>query len=354
MKKLLLVLCGLLVVAGVIVGAVANRLYRRAEQPYQGYAPGQAQLVDIVPGTGPQAIGQKLIAAGVVRDEWTYRIALWRSGHARRLQAGEYRFDTPLSPLEVIGKIARGEVDLLPLTFPEGLTVLEMSRIFEAAGFGTAAAFVAAAGNAALIRDVDPQAADLEGYLFPDTYSLSRRTDAAQLVRTMVERFTRTLTPDLQSAARARGLSVRQLVTLASIVEKETARPDERTVVASVYANRLRIQMPLQCDPTVIYALQRAGKFDGNLRRGDLQFDSPYNTYRYPGLPPGPVAAPGAESLRAAARPADTDYLYFVSRNDGSHVFSRTLTEHNRNVQTFQIEYFRQRRLAQRRAAAGR
>jgi UPF0755 protein len=136
-------------------------------------------------------------------------------------------------------------------------------------------------------------------------------------------------------------------VTLASIVEKETAQPDERPLVAAVYANRLRIGMGLQCDPTVIFALARAGRFTGNLRRDDLQFDSPYNTYRYPGLPPGPIAAPGKGSLEAAAHPAEADYVYFVSRNDGSHEFARTLDEHNRNVQKFQVQYFRDRRLAQ-------
>lgn len=348
MRKLLLFVLLVLLATGGVAGALGYRYYRSAEASYQGYAAGEARRVVIPAGTGPTAIGQRLIAAGVVRDEWTYRVALWRSGNARRLQAGEYRFDRPLSALEVIGKIARGEVDLIPLTFREGLTAREMSRVFASAGFGTAEAFMAAAANIALIRDLDPAATDLEGYLFPETYSLSRDTDATQLVTAMVDRFTKTLTPELRAAAEARGLTVRQLVTLASIVEKETGKPDERPIVASVYTNRLRIRMPLQCDPTVIYALERAGQYDGNLRRDDLQFDSPYNTYRYPGLPPGPVAAPGAESLRAAAQPADTDYLYFVSRNDGSHVFSRTLDEHNRNVQTFQVEYFRQRRLTER------
>ena len=157
------------------------------------------------------------------------------------------------------------------------------------------------------------------------------------------------LTPDIQAAAAGRGVSIRQLVTLASIVEKETARPDERPMVASVYANRLKIGMALQCDPTVIYALQRAGRFDGNLHRDDLQFDSPYNTYRYPGLPPGPVAAPGQGALQAAAQPAVSDFLFFVSRNDGTHAFARTLAEHNQNVQKFQVLYFREKRLTERR-----
>ena len=198
--------------------------------------------------------------------------------------------------------------------------------------------------HASPIHALDPDAKDLEGYLFPETYALPRRTDAGRLVRLMVDRFAHVFTADLRQAAQARGLSVRQAVTLASIVEKETARPDERPVVAAVYANRLRIGMGLQCDPTVIYALLRAGRYSGNLHKDDLSFDSPYNTYRYPGLPPGPIASPGKSSLEAAVHPAGADFLYFVSRNDGSHEFARTLDDHNRNVQKYQVQYFRDRR----------
>ena len=245
---------------------------------------------------------------------------------------------------EVIEKIARGDVDRISVTFPEGLTIVEMSAIFEAHGLGPAAAFVEAARSVRPAPEFDPAARDLEGYLFPDTYAVSRRTNATHLVTAMLERFEHVLTPEVRQAASARGFTIRQLVTLASLVEKETARADERPLVAAVYANRLQKNMGLQCDPTVIYALQRAGRFDGNLRRDDLLFDSPYNTYRYAGLPPGPIAAPGKAALAAAANPAETEFLYFVSRNDGSHEFARTLEEHNRNVQHFQVEYFKERR----------
>jgi UPF0755 protein len=160
----------------------------------------------------------------------------------------------------------------------------------------------------------------------------------------MVTLFKRAFTPELRERIAARGLTVREAVTVASLVEKETAVPEERPIVAAVYLNRKRIGMPMQADPTVIYALEKAGRYDGNIRRADLQFDSPYNTYRYPGLPPGPIAAPGRAALEAVGNPADTDYLYFVSRNDGSHIFSRTYEEHNRNVREWQIEYFRRQR----------
>ena len=163
----------------------------------------------------------------------------------------------------------------------------------------------------------------------------------------MVSGFEKALTPEIRQQAAARGLGIRELVTLASLVEKETGKAEERPVVAAVYSNRLKIGMGLQCDPTVIYALERAGRYTGNLTREDLRFDSPYNTYRYAGLPPGPIAAPGKASLAAAANPADVPYLYFVSRNDGSHAFASTLDEHNRNVRQYQVEYFRNPKPAQ-------
>jgi UPF0755 protein len=330
-------------VLAVAAGSAGAWVYSRVHAPYRGYA-GTEQFVDIVPGAGTRAIGERLAAAGVVRDVYTFRLALALSRQAKHLKAGEYRFDQAMTPQEVIAKIARGDVFVVTVTFPEGLTIADMSRIFEAHGFGPASAFVDAARDAALVRAFDPAASDLEGYLFPETYALPRRTPASKLVSLMVERFSRVFTPELRSAAAARGLTVRQAVTLASIVEKETARADERPLVAAVYANRLRIGMPLQCDPTVIYALVKAGSYDGNLHKTDLAFDSPYNTYRYPGLPPGPIASPGKASLEAAVHPADAEFLYFVSRNDGSHMFARTLDEHNRNVQKFQVQYFRDKR----------
>jgi UPF0755 protein len=334
MKRLLLVAAAVIVTL-VAVGAVW--LLLGAEQPYNGYDAAE-QFVEIPPGAGPAAIGRRLTAAGVVRDEASFRIALWRSGQARRLQAGEYRFDRAMSAREVIDKLVRGEVFTRPVTFPEGLTMRQMSQIYERDGVGSASDFMRAAQNVELIRDIDPGARDLEGYLFPNTYSLPRKSSAADLIERMVTAFRDALTPELVERAAVRGLSVREFVTFASLVEKETAKSEERPVVAAVYANRLKIGMGMQCDPTVIYALERAGRYTGNLTREDLKVDSPYNTYRYAGLPPGPIASPGRASLEAAANPAAVPYLYFVSRNDGSHVFSTTLDEHNRNVFEYQIK----------------
>lgn len=341
MKKLALLLL-LLIVAGAAGGWW---YYTGVGRPFKGYA-GEEQFVEIPQGSGSVAIGRRLADAGVIRDVNSFRLALWITGSGRRLQAGEYRFDRPMSARQVADKIARGDVYVHPITFPEGLTIRQMAALYESKGFGEAKAFVAAASDASAVQDIDPAAKDLEGYLFPDTYALPRRATADQLVARMVASFTKALTPEIVDAARARGLSVRQLVTLASIVEKETGNKDERPLVAAVYSNRLRIGMGLQCDPTVIYALERAGRYTGNLRRDDLQFDSPYNTYRYAGLPPGPIASPGRASLQAASAPADVPYLYFVSRNDGSHAFAATLDEHNRNVQQYQVKYFREQRRA--------
>jgi len=332
MKRALLILLSLAVI---FTGAFAVWLLVGAEKPFKGYS-GVEQFVEIPPGAGPASIGRRLAQSGVIRDQLSFRIVLARSGQARRLQAGEYRFDRPMTTREVIDKIARGDVFLRPVTFREGLTVRQMAEIYERDGGGSKAEFLRAAQNASLIHDIDPAAPDLEGYLFPDTYTLPRRATADQLVQRMVTAFRDVMTPDLVQRAAARGLSVRELMTLASLVEKETGKPGERPIVAAVYTNRLKIGMGMQCDPTVIYALERAGKYDGNLTRENLQFDSPYNTYRYAGLPPGPIAAPGRASIEAAASPADVPYLYFVSRNDGSHVFSATLDEHNRNVYEYQ------------------
>jgi UPF0755 protein len=331
------------IVVGVVVGVAGWWLYSRVVEPYRGYAQAET-FVEIPSGTGPGAIGQRLIAAGVVRDDLTFRTALFISGRARALKAGEYRFDAPMHALDVIDKIARGDVYKRLLTFREGLTILEMSQVFEEKGFGTAEEFRKAAANARLIADLDPAAPDLEGYLFPETYSLPRDTPASVVIEQMVGGFKKTLTDDMRESAKQSGLTVRELVTLASLVEKETGTADERPLVAAVYRNRMKINMGMQADPTVIYALQKAGKYTGNLSRDSLQFDSPYNTYKYAGLPPGPIAAPGKASLQAAAKPADVDYLYFVSKNDGTHVFASTLEEHNKNVFTWQVDYFRKQR----------
>lgn len=343
MKKILLTVALAALLLGGIGAYGVSRLYEGADEPYRGYG-GAEVFVDIAPGTTTAGIGRQLAEAGVVEDQRTFRVALWRSGRDRLLQAGEYRFTESASALDVIDVLARGQVHLRTVTFPEGLTRWEMAEVFGRSEFGVDEEFLAASERADLVEDLDPDATDLEGYLFPETYALPRGATADDLVEAMLAQFRRTFDDALLAQAAEQEMTVRQVVTLASLIQRETGRDDERPIVSAVYTNRLHRRMPLQCDPTVIYALQLDGLYDGNLTRDNLRYDSPYNTYVYPGLPPGPIAAPGAADLRAALAPADVSYVYFVSRNDGSHVFADTLREHNRNVREYQIEYFRRRR----------
>jgi len=346
MRRVLFVVLLVLAVGAVGAGVYGAGVYRAMYEPYKGFD-GEEQFVEIPRGASPAEIRRRLVASGVVSGSRLFRVTLWWTGLARSLQAGEYRFSEPMAPVEVVDKIARGDVHVYPVTFPEGLTIADMADIYETRGFGPGESFVEAASDRSRIVDLDPEADDLEGYLFPETYALPRGTPAGTLVDLMVERFRATYAELRPQGPREGDLTMRELVTLASLVEKETARADERELVASVYHNRLRRGMLMQADPTVVYALVRAGTYDGNIRRSDLEIDSPYNTYRYPGLPPGPIAAPGRASLQAALEPAESRYLYFVSRNDGSHAFAETLAVHNRNVYEHQVLYFRRQRLEQ-------
>jgi UPF0755 protein len=340
MKKAFVVIVLLVILGG---GALAGMAWTRMQTPFKGY-PGPEQFVQIPVGAGAADIRERLLTAGVVQDALTLRLAMRWTGASRDLQAGEYRFDQPMTAIEVVNKIARGDVYGQRITFPEGLTISEMAALYESRGLGKARDFIGASRNVALIRDLDPAAPDLEGYLFPDTYTVGRTAVASQLIENMVAGFRAAYPGDSPQPGDQPPLTTRQLVTLASLIEKETGKPDERPIVSAVYRNRLRIGMGMQADPTVVYALQKAGRYNGNIRKEDLAINSPYNTYRYPGLPPGPIASPGKASLEAAVRPADVDFLYFVSRNDGSHVFAKTLPEHNRNVQEFQVRFFQRQR----------
>jgi UPF0755 protein len=293
------------------------------------------QPLVIAQGAGVLEIGRQLQQLGLVRHPEVFRIYVVTRGQTGRLRAGEYALEGAMTLDQIVDKIVRGDVVRHTVTFPEGTSLEDMARLATIKGI-PAEAFLAAARNPAPVQDLDPDAKDLEGYLFPDTYDIPQGPDpAGQLVSRMVRRFREVIAPELPQVARS-GRTLRQIVTLASIVETETARPEERPRVAAVFLNRLQKRMPLQTDPTVIYALRKAGTYDGNIRRDDLDVDSPYNTYRFPGLPPGPIASPGRASLRAAIHPAESRELYFVSRNDGSHQFSETLSEHERWVTQYQ------------------
>jgi UPF0755 protein len=256
----------------------------------------------------------------------------------RKLQAGEYFFSQPISAHDVFWQIADGHVYQLAFTVREGETMFDIAQGLQTAKLMTADEFLTAAQNPELIRDVAPHARTLEGYLFPATYSLPRHPVAneltAEMVRKFKEEWQRIAPPETQldKTGLEHGQPVEAVVTLASLVERETPKPEERPLVAGAFKNRLRLRMALQCDPTVIYALQDAGRYKGTLTGADLHFESPYNTYVNRGLPPGPIGNPGEASLRAALNPAETNFLYFVADTQGGHFFSATLAEHNRNV----------------------
>lgn len=334
-------------VAAVAVAATAAGLVAWAERELDRPLGSDTVELVIERGAPLASILDQLSASGVIGDPLLARLYLDYRRPDDVLQAGEYRFEQPMSTVEALDLVIRGEVVSYPVTVIEGLTLQETAEHLASEGFGELDAFVAAMSSPALIADLDPEAESLEGYLFPDTYAFPSGVEEPEIVEAMIRNFRRRVEDHL-SPASERGLDVRSLVTLASIVEKEAGALSERPVVAAVFHNRLDRGIGLYADPTIIYALKMAGTWDGNLRRRDLELDSPYNTYIHPGLPPGPICSPGEHSLRAAARPADVPYLYFVSRNDGTHVFAETLAEHNRNVARWQIRYWRERRAAER------
>jgi UPF0755 protein len=292
------------------------------------FGPEAETFVDLAPGSSTMRIAGQLESAGVVRSQFAFDLVRWWKRGT--LRAGEYRFDHPAAVTEVYARIARGDVYTKTLIVPEGASIFEIAARVEQAGLGSQQDFLdAQAEQAGLVADIDPGAKSLEGYLFPDTYRFPRKVTPAQICAAMVRRF--------RLAATQLGLkeNVHAVVTMASLVERETAVDAERPLVASVFQNRLARKMPLMTDPSVIYGLELEGQWRGALYQGDLKRDTPYNTYLHAGLPPGPVANPGLHSLRAAMRPAGSDYLYFVAAGanpQGRSLFSSTLDEHNRNV----------------------
>ena len=290
--------------------------------------PSETKFVLLRPGWSTRHIAQDLQREGVIRSSAAFLMLQYAEG-LKTLKAGEYKFDEPASALDVWRRLVRGDVYARTVVVPEGYTMFDIATAVEQAGLGPAADFLTAAkGDVFLLREIDPAAQSLEGYLFPDTYEFTRIDTAHDMAAAMVHRFRR----EAQKIGLLGNADTHRIVTMASIVEKETAVAEERPLVASVYYNRLARNMALGADPTVVYASLLAGRYRGTIYQSDLQFDSPYNTYKYPGLPPGPIANPGVASLQAAMHPAQSDFLYFVSDNNGHHRFARTAEEHDRNV----------------------
>lgn len=302
--------------------------------PYQGFA--DYVSIIIVQGMSKRAISARLEAEGVLSYRLPFLLYAYLQPH-RTLKAGEYRFDQAISPVGVFAKLERGEVHLHALTIPEGFSMFETAIAAEALQLASREAFLEAAKDTSLIADLAPEAETLEGYLFPDTYHFARPAGPRQMVQAMVNRFREVWTSLARTVRPGPNpyqvkLSPHQLVTLASLVEKETNDPAERGLISSVFYNRLKRKLALQCDPTVIYAARLAGVYDGVINVSDLERDSPYNTYLHVGLPPGPIANPGRTSLEAVLNPPISRYLYFVSNTEGGHFFARTGAEHARNV----------------------
>lgn len=292
--------------------------------PYRGSD--AVTYVDLARGTGTGGIARALAAQGVIRYPWQF----WLVRLARpstTLQAGEYRFDHPASVLDVFDRIARGDIYYVEFTVPEGSNIFDIARALEQQSVMPAEDFLAAAADPASIADLAPRARTLEGYLFPSTYRLSHSTTAEQLCKMMTQEFRK------QWNKLAKAADPQRTVTLASMVEKETAAADERPLVASVFTNRLALNMRLDCDPTTIYAALLDQRYRGKIHRSDLASTNPYNTYQNAGLPPGPIANPGVPALAAALAPAQTKYLYFVAKPEGgTHNFSESIAQHEKAV----------------------
>ncbi len=297
-------------------------------------APATPQPLLLPAGASFAKVAGILADGGVIASRGKFELLARMRGDATRIKAGTYAFQEPATPGQVLDRLVAGDVMRLQFTIPEGFTLAEIAARLEAEKFIRASDFLALTRAPAFLRELGVAAPSLEGYLFPETYTVVAGSSPRNLIETMVRQFRSRVDAKLVAAANKQGLSLHQLVTLASIIQKEAGTVAEMPLISAVFHNRLQQGIPLQADPTVIYGIE---DFDGNLTGGHLATATPYNTYRMRGLPPTPIASPGEQALRAAAQPADVDYLYFVARGDGTHVFSTTLKEHNRNVRRFQL-----------------
>lgn len=341
-----------LLIVVLAAGGGAAWLAYQWHTPYRGYG-GPAAVVNIPRGASTDQIAEKLARAGVVRSALAFDVwCRWRRG--TKLEAGEYRFDRPATPLQVFRQVAEGQVWVVNLTVPEGWTMFDIAEAVAGAGLASRRAFLRAARDPALIRNLAPTAPSLEGFLFPATYRFPHQTSPEAIVAAMVARFREAWAGVTRNDPPPQGWNAEQVVTLASLVEEETPKLEERPIIAGVFRNRLRLGYPLECDPSVVYALKLAGDYDGKLEPRDLHVSSPYNTYLRYGLPPGPIGNPGLASLQAALAPAEVPYLYFVANGAGGHAFSRTLAGQRRNVRRYRRFLLRERAGAELRPAGPR
>ncbi len=301
----------------------------------QSISPPAPITISVGRGSSFGTVAQKLHRTGVVSNIIGFKVLARLRGDAAAIQAGDYLFAEAATPGQILDRLIAGDVELHRLTIPEGFSRKEISERLQHSEFQDAAAFLPLTDDATLIRKLGIKAASLEGYLFPETYTFDSRTNSRQLIQAMVNQCLAELTPTLLAKAKKQNLNRHQLLTLASIIQKEAGNNSEMPLISAVFHNRLRRGIALQADPTVIYGIK---DFDGNITRRHLREITPYNTYRVPGLPPGPIASPGRAALQAAANPAGVNYLYFVARGDGNHQFSNTLREHNAAVRRYQLK----------------
>jgi UPF0755 protein len=336
MKRLILLIIVVLLLGG---GASAAWVYSELRRPISHNKSGQ--YIEIPRGSSPSSIVKKLADEGIIKHEWPLKIYLKGTGRGSSLKAGEYDFPSPVSPLNVLAKLQQGQRRLARITIPEGWTRWDIAKAMlqvPELHLESEAQALELMNNVSLIADLDPQAKNLEGYLFPDTYEFAFDTTAAELIEMMVKRFRGVWKSDWNDRARMLNMTTRQIVTAASIIETEAKLDEERPIVASVIYNRLRKGIPLAVDSSVVYASKLEGKwrYDGKVYRSDIERRSPYNTRIYAGLPPGPVASPGESSLHAALNPVESDYLYYVrnpARDDGAHNFYSNSSEFETGVQ---------------------
>ena len=286
-------------------------------------------------GQGVAEISRLLAADGIIRQPIEFRLFSRLNGFDKKIKSGEFKLSAVMSPSEILEKLVKGEVVLYRLTIPEGYTMAQIADLVGNSGISGRDGFLKALSDRRLLARLHIDAGSFEGYLFPDTYFFPKNTPADRIIAVLVDRFNAVFTPEYRKRAKQLGFSVHEIMTLAAMIEKETGAPEERPLISSVFHNRLKLGMRLESDPTVIYGIK---EFDGNITRKDLAEPTPYNTYRINGLPPGPIANPGEKAIEAALYPAETPYLYFVAKKDGTHHFSTNITEHNRAVAKYQLQ----------------
>lgn len=324
---------GAAVVTAIVLAASLGSLWLLRPAADPSHPISSVKIIEITQGMTLRQLAVQLERERLIRSRVAFVLLGKWMGADRCLKVGEYAVHAGMTPHDMLAKFMNGHVVLHPVTVPEGYTIVELAQVFAQHGVTEAEQLIRLAHDQEFIHTLGIEAPSLEGYLFPDTYKFPRHTEPQVVLKEMVARFRRAFTPELEQRARAIHMTVHEVLTLASLIEKETGLAQERALVSSVFHNRLKRGIPLQSDPTVIYGLP---SFDGNLKKKDLASSSPYNTYRVRGLPPGPIANPGLDAIRAALYPAPTPYLYFVSRNDGTHHFSETLAEHNQAVHHYQ------------------